>query len=374
MVLASCKNGTQDLDPESEDVQKQDQSYLIEQVYKTHVGDTLDLPLSGIKGTGITTLTSSEPSVATIDQNGHITILAAGETTITVSNPGDDSYGSVEVTGSVVAYPAEFITTWVVPSGNLTVTIPTWEYSGTYNHYAYDYNVDWGDGSITSNATGDASHTYVSAGTYTIKVGGTFSGVNFYQNNILNGDSRIVNIDNWGSVSWKSLSQAFENCQNLSSTAKDSPDLSEVTDASRVFAYCYNFNGYIGNWDTSHITDMSNMLYYCYNFNKDIGDWDTSKVTDMGSMFCDANVFNQNIGSWNTSSVTNMYEMFKYAYAFNQNISSWDTSRVTDMTSMFEEATSFNCNLRTWNVSSVVSYSDFSTSWGGTAGNIPNFP
>ena len=39
--------------------------------------------------------------------------------------------------------------------------------------------------------------------------------------------------------------------------ASDAPDLSRVTDMSRMFARALYFNGNISGWDTSSVTDMT---------------------------------------------------------------------------------------------------------------------
>ena len=48
----------------------------------------------------------------------------------------------------------QFITTWQTLRDDTTITIPT------NSMYTYDYTVDWGDGTTSTNQTGDASHNY----------------------------------------------------------------------------------------------------------------------------------------------------------------------------------------------------------------------
>ena len=65
-----------------------------------------------------------------------------------------------------------FITTWQTTTANESITIPT---VGT----GYDYTIDWGDGTIETNQTGGATHTYATAGTQTISISGDFTRIYF---------------------------------------------------------------------------------------------------------------------------------------------------------------------------------------------------
>ena len=305
------------------------------------------------------------------------TPTAAGTSNFTISVT--DGSCSVTKTFSivVVANTIAFITTWQTTTPNESITIPT--FGGGYN-----YTVNWGDASTSTTQTGDATHTYASAGTYTVSITGTFPRI--YMNNYISLQNatnapKLRTIAQWGTNPWTSMESAFAGCSNLTYTATDNPNLSGVTDMSYMFAQCNNFNGNIGSWNTINVVNMSNMFNRCHNFSGDISSWNTASVTDMSGMFqyCGAfnqnigswntiNVtdmsemfqytnFNQNIGSWNTSNVTNMAGMFYYAYAFNQNIGNWNTANVTNMGGMFADASSFNQNIGNWNTSNVTEMS-----------------
>jgi surface protein len=163
--------------------------------------------------------------------------------------------------------------------------------------------VDWGDAStstITSHTDPAVTHTYASAGTYSISITGTLPGFKF--NNA--GDrQKILNISSWGVLDI-TTNFAFRGCTNLTCSATDAPTIT-TTDLNQTFANCTNFNGKIGNWDTSGVNNME-------------------------GMFSSAAAFNQNIGTWDTSAVTNMFRMFRGATAFNQDISAWDVSQVSN--------------------------------------------
>ena len=172
----------------------------------------------------------------------------------------------------------------------------------------------------------------------------------------------MLTIEQWGTGKWTSMKSAFAGCSNLTSSATDAPDLSNVTDLSNMFYEASIFNADIGSWNTSNVMDMSQMFYEANAFNQNIGSWDTSNVTDMSGMFQDAQAFNQDIGSWNTAKVTSMASMFYNAFAFNQAINtsgdSWNTAKVTTMQHMFNNAEKFNQNIGSWNTAAVKDMSD----------------
>ena len=120
---------------------------------------------------------------------------------------------------------------------------------------------------------------------------------------------------------------------------------------------CVSLYGRIEDWDVSNVTNMSKLFLFCKQFNEDISNWDTSNVTDMETMFARAESFNHPIGGWDTSKVTNMSWMFADAFAFNQPIGEWDVSNVTKMEYMFSGAIDFNCDISGWNTSNVTSMS-----------------
>jgi surface protein len=301
----------------------------------------------------------------------------------------------------------DFVTTWKTDnpgdSGPTSIKIPTntIDFPGGYN-----YEVDWdNDGTFDdTGVTGDISHNYGVAGTYTVRIKGTFPSI-FFANTTINDKDKIISVDQWGNIAWQSMYKSFEGASNLHILASDNPDLSAVTSMKEMFNFATSMNENINSWDVSNVTDMMNafsemnsynqpmnswdvsnvtsmelmfaetpnfnqslsswntgnvttmksMFLDVTNFNGNISTWNTSQVTDMSSMFTGASNFNQNIGSWNTANVTNMSAMFVYAVSFNQNIGSWDTSNVVDFTGMFGGASTFNQNIGSWDTSSANS-------------------
>ena len=167
---------------------------------------------------------------------------------------------------------------------------------------------------------------------------------------------RLTDITQWGTVFWTSMEDMFYGCNNMTASATDIPDLSNVSNMDRMFYYCVTLNGpaNIGSWNTSTITSMDRLFSFATVFNQNIGAWNTANVTDMGNIFYSAQAFNQNIGSWNTSKVTNMGYMFYYAIAFNQSIGGWNTANVTNMGFMFLGCSAFNQNIGSWNTAKVT--------------------
>jgi hypothetical protein len=219
-----------------------------------------------------------------------------------------------------------------------------------------DVSIDWGDGNteaVTSNGT--VTHTYATAGTYTVTISGTAleidasPGPNF----------ALIGVDSWNNV--MGLFQVYVGSPYLTYVPATLPTTIGTT--SSMFIGATIFNGDITGWDTSAVADMSGMFFNAAAFNQNIGGWNTSSVEGMNYMFKGAAAFNQNIGAWNTASVFNMSFMFQNAAAFNQPLADWSTGNVTDMTSMFDNATVFDQDISLWCVYQILSLpSDFNTS------------
>jgi surface protein len=239
-----------------------------------------------------------------------------------------------------------------VPSDGYEVTLPIEIY------LAY---IDWGDGNIGQGESSGSgywssypmpenlhgfTHTYATAGTYTIEVGvdqsfgwlplDPYNFLNYYQ---FNPGSNVPS-------SWYSVVRGVQSW-------------GEYMNPSRL-RYVFNNAGttniYVPNYLPSTTTDISNMFRNCYNFNdSNVTTWDVSNVQGFTSLFYEAQSFNQNISGWNTSSAIFMSGMFYDAISFNQNIGSWDVSNATQMDSMFYYASSFNQDLSDWCVDNIPS-------------------
>ncbi|KAF3978659.1 MAG: BspA family leucine-rich repeat surface protein, partial [Methylococcales symbiont of Iophon sp. n. MRB-2018] len=269
---------------------------------------------------------------------------------------GDGDFGSsnsIDLT-VVVGDPAptvtdinDFITVWQMTSDDLTLTFPS---EGSYS-------INWGDGTI-EEVTGSPTHTYATAGDYTVTATNTLTRFN------LNNDAdaeKLIDIQQWGTANWTSMANAFFGARNMMMSASDIPDLAGVTDMSRMFRDTVItddrnvFNSSIGDWNVAGVTNMSQMFRNASAFNQDIRGWNVASVTNMSQMFEAANNFDQYVGGWNVARVTNMNSMFA-ADNFDQDVNGWNVASVTDMTNMFGGISegAFNRNLGRWYVDETV--------------------
>ncbi|WP_298311467.1 BspA family leucine-rich repeat surface protein [uncultured Aquimarina sp.] len=228
----------------------------------------------------------------------------------------------------------EFITTWETTTANESISILT---SGD----GYNYTVDWGDGTIETGFIGDASHSYATVGIHTVKITGDFP--RFTSSNNLNNARKLRTIEQWGTITWNSFSNAFYGCTNLDIVATDVPDLSNVTSLNQMFRNCVNLQSPdFSNWDTSNITDMGLMFANARNFNGNIGTWDVGNVTDFNSMLIGVTRFNQNISGWNIGEhvvgAINLNSMFINTENFDQNLGAWNLEKVTDISGMLDSS------------------------------------
>jgi surface protein len=249
-----------------------------------------------------------------------------------------------------------FLTTWVLPSDNATLYLPT-------DGVGYDAEIDWdvakGSG-YTQRVTGtpgNISHKYTGypAGSEVqISIRGAFPAMRFNAYDNAANQGALRSVDQWGDLAWRSMYLMFYNAKNLTIKATDTPNLTNVLSMLQMFQGATNLKGNFSGWDTSRITNMQQMFNGATNFNQPLASWDTSNVRDMSYMFQSATSFNQPLAAWDTSNVTTMYAMFNGATSFNQPLASWDTSNVTTMRYLFQNASSFNQPLSGWNTEKVT--------------------
>ena len=71
------------------------------------------------------------------------------------------------VSSEAYADADSFITTWKTTGADESITIPVNGAPGTYT-------VNWGDGTVSADVTGDQMHQYAAAGNYTVSISGDF--------------------------------------------------------------------------------------------------------------------------------------------------------------------------------------------------------
>lgn len=228
--------------------------------------------------------------------------------------------------------PTQFISIWTIGVPGQSITLP-YVSSGTYNG-----TIDWGDGDTSANTYTNRTHTYTTAGNFTIIVDGVILGFNF---NGANGGDRqkIISVTQWGPLQIGNTGRNFDNCINLDlSVVNDTLNLVGITNCTNLFQSCTSLTtiNNISSWDVSNVLLMERMFSACYLFNQDIGSWNVSSVTDMSYMFANSTTFNNggmsSINGWDVSNVVNMQGMFQDSTAFNKNIGSWNVSNVTNLT------------------------------------------
>lgn len=303
---------------------------------------------SGVKGafSGNDTSYTLEVSGVTLNSKVPIVVNVAKGTY-------SDNLGNLNNTANQMTQTVNtnipFITVWNTDDN---ITIPT------NDLYPYNYSVDWGDGSSDVNVTGDITHEYASAGEYQVSISGKFPSLYFnleddQNENKLSNNEKILAVEQWGTIEWGSMEQAFYNCYYLEIDTVDIPNLEYVFSMKSMFQGAKSFNDPINDWNTSEVENMSYMFAGALDFNQSLNDWNVGFVDNMSAMFQGAESFNQPLNNWNVRYVENMSYMFERAFSFNQSLNDWDVGFVDNMRYMFAETIYFNQPLNNWDVSYV---------------------
>ena len=161
---------------------------------------------------------------------------------------------------------------------------------------AYDFIVDWGDGSsshITSYTDANRIHTYSAIGEYTVKISGDINGWGFTYTPTYDDKYKLKQIVNWGPLILGNTSRSFENCANLTITATDYPELYYLT---YLFSGCSSIINIpnLDQWDISNFTDISSMFRDASSFNQDLSDLNVSTITSFDGIFTNTNMSAEN--------------------------------------------------------------------------------
>ena len=174
--------------------------------------------------------------------------------------------------------------------------------------------VNWGDGNsdlITASNDADLTHTYATAGTYTIAISGTFPRLRMGGSSTR---SALRTVENLGVVGWtdEGLRSAFQNCDQLTTFSA-------------------------GNTDTSSVEVFQGMFQNCSSLTSvDARGMDTSSATNMSIMFKQTSALSTvDVSQFNTSSVTNFAQMFRTTGATDVRCDLFDISAATNLQNFF---------------------------------------
>jgi surface protein len=245
--------------------------------------------------TGATAFDNIDGEVDVVITND-IDANTVGNYTVTYTATDSSGNQAIETRSVNVVEPTPFITTWKTnqESDNSSNDSEDNQIKITTRSGDYNFTIDWGDGNVEENQTEGKTHTYATAGTYTIKITGQFP--RLYFNVVSQGDDndKLLSVEQWGNNIWQSMERAFYYADNVVFNASDTPDLSQVTSMSEMFRGSESFNSDIGGWDVSNVTDMGSMFSDAIAFNQDLSNWDMSSVTYVVRMFNDSSLSKAN--------------------------------------------------------------------------------
>ena len=169
-------------------------------------------------------------------------------------------------------------------------------------------SVDWGDGNtnlISSSAQANKTHTYSSAGTYTVKMTQTTGTVGIKGFKFNNGGDKlkILNVENWGNINFDQPN-VFSGCANLTCTAPDFPfAIGDVS--STLFLSCTALTSMdVTRWDVSNMTNIGLLFNGCTNLSDfDPSGWDVGNVTNTNALFKNCEKMDFSLADWNLSSM-----------------------------------------------------------------------
>lgn len=174
--------------------------------------------------------------------------------------------------------------------------------------------VNWGDGNsdlITASDDPDLTHTYATAGTYTIAISGTFPRLRMGNSGTR---SALRTVENLGVLGWtdEGLRAAFQNCSGLTTFKA-------------------------GNTDTSSVEVFQGMFQNCSSLTSvDARGMDTSSATNVSVMFKQTSSLSTvDVSQFNTSSVTNFSQMFRFTGATDVRCDLFDISSATNLGNFF---------------------------------------
>ncbi len=237
--------------------------------------------------------------------------------------------------GVTLGHSKAMILVFNIASDAETLTIPC-QNSGTFNA-----TINWGDNSTPSTITAyndaDLAHEYAVAGTYTVRISGTFPNIYFNDE----GDKlKLLQVVQLGDTGLTLLDYSFRGCSNMTSfQCGDVCNTANVTDMRAMFHSCSSADIIdVSGFDTANVTDMRYMFNSCSSADIiDVSGFDTANVANMRYMFSGcSSVDIIDVSGFDTANVTDMRAMFHSCSSADIiDVSGFDTANVTDMASMF---------------------------------------
>ncbi len=294
---------------------------------KIDIGDTCSLSAEVTPdGADLSVVwSSSDDSIARVDENGMVTGIKVGTVTITATTVDGNMTDQCSVR---VVDPND--TTW---QNNFNYSL----YDGKIILYEYIGTVE--ELVIPSTARIDGK-------VYNVALMSDCSRL-FANDNKL----KSVVFEDINTSNVTNMSSMFSGCVYLKNVDLSGLDTSSVTDMSYLFSGCSNLNSIdFGNIDTRNVTNMSGMFRTCVGLKSlDLSFMDTSSVTILGNDYYPSggifsgcsNLAELNIEGWNTSNVTAMgYMFYGCSKLTDLDLSGMNTSNVVGMKGMFQNCSS----------------------------------
>jgi hypothetical protein len=254
-----------------------------------------------------------------------------------------------------------------------------------------NYDVDWGDSSSDSGVTATTkTHTYAAAGTYTVKITGSFPQPHFGGMSATD-RAKLVEMSNWGDVQYTLLFDTFEACSNMQYTATDYPDLSTATanTSSMLRGLFQDCDGITGAIDLTNWTNLEcvgsfglyQMFRGCHNIDSiNLSGWTLTHADNsmevcyqVGTGTTNGCTFTLDNMTWTDNST---FKSFLEKTKINTvSVDNWVLDAVSSvvLTAMFKDSTCPNAtltvNLSSWSNTSQISKID-QTFWGSEITSI----
>ena len=213
----------------------------------------------------------------------------------------------------------------------------------------------WGDGTNSTGVNGNNTHVYAASGIYTIKIESRLFGGIYFNN--LGDKAKITKIANYGQGVSRLNIGSFYGCSSLLSIAIGNI-VSNGADATNQYRGCTALTT-VPLFNLSSVTDASAMFAYCPVTTVPL--FNLSNCTRTWSMFYECTALTT-VPLFNLSSVTDAFAMF-YGCASLTTVPLLNLSSVTDARYMFSGVTlttqsysDFLVNLATLSLKSGVSF------------------